>query len=86
MSAGRGEVEPARPVCYDPPVMQPDRATALLAVVRIVCVLGMSLGIAGGIFLLLGGWWIAGLISLAAAAPFLLVMRFMEKRAASEQD
>jgi hypothetical protein len=60
--------------------MQPDRATALLAVVRIVCVLGMSFGIAFGIFLLLGGWWLTGLISLAAALPFFALMRFMEKK------
>ena len=64
--------------------MQPDRATALLAVVRIICVLGMSFGIAGGIFLLLGGWWLTGLIALVAALPFFFGMRYMEKRSAQE--
>ena len=64
--------------------MQPDRATALLAVIRIVSVLGMSFGIAMGIFLLLGGWWLTALISFLAAAPFFVIMRYMEKRAARE--
>jgi hypothetical protein len=64
--------------------MHPDRATAILAVVRIISVLGMSFGIAGGIFLLLGAWWIPGLISLAAAVPFFTLMRYMEKRSISE--
>jgi hypothetical protein len=61
--------------------MHHDRATALLAVVRIVAVLGMSFAIAGGIFLLLGGWWQPGLLALVAAAPFFALMRFMERRA-----
>ena len=64
--------------------MHPDRAMALLAVVRIISVLGMAFGIALGIFLLLGGWWLTGLISLAAAVPFFTLMRYMEKHAASE--
>ena len=59
--------------------MHPDRATALLAVVRIICVLGMAVGIALGIFLLLGAWWVPGLISLAASVPFFGLMRYMEK-------
>jgi hypothetical protein len=65
--------------------MQSGRAPALLAVVRIVSVLGMSFAIALGIFLLLGGWWLTGLISLVAAAPFFVVMRYMEKHAMSEE-
>jgi len=64
--------------------MDQPRGSALLAVVRIVAVLGMSFAIASGIFLLLGGWWPAGLIALAASAPFFVVMRYMEKRAAEE--
>jgi len=64
--------------------MRHDRATAILAVVRIVAVLGMSFAIAGGIFLLLGGWWLLGLAALAGFFPFFGVMRFMEKRAARE--
>jgi hypothetical protein len=65
----------------EPPVEAPERAPALLAIVRIVCVLGMSFGIALGIFLLLGAWWIPALVSLAASVPFFVLMRFMEKRA-----
>jgi hypothetical protein len=45
----------------------------------------MSFAIALGIFLLLGGWWLTGLISLAAATPFFAAMRYMEKRAAQEE-
>ena len=64
--------------------MQPERAPALLAVVRIICVLGMSFGIALGIFLLLGGWWLTATISLLASIPFFVVMRYMEKNAAGD--
>ena len=52
-------------LCYDPDVMNeeqheeiPERATPLLAIVRIVSVLGMSFGIALGLFMLLGAWWL----------------------------
>ena len=64
--------------------MQPDRATALLAVVRIISVLGMAFFIAGGIFLLL--WWkpLLCILAFAAAIPFFLIMRYMEKHAAQE--
>jgi hypothetical protein len=61
--------------------MQPDRGTALLAVVRIVAVLGMSFAIAGGIFLLLWGKILLGLAATVAALPFFALMRYMEKRA-----
>jgi hypothetical protein len=61
-----------------------ERAPPLLAVVRIVSVLGMSLGIAGGIFLALGAWWLPSLAAFAAAIPFFFLMRFMEKRALRE--
>jgi len=60
--------------------MQEERAPPLLAVARIVCVLGMSIGISLGIFLALGGWFLPALIALVAAAPFFALMRFMEKR------
>lgn len=62
----------------------PERATPLLAIVRIVSVLGMSFGIALGLFLLLGAWWWQALVSFAAAVPFFLLMRYMERRAAGE--
>ena len=57
-----------------------DRAPPLLAVARIVCVLGMSLGVSLGIFLALGGWFVTAAIALAAAVPFFSLMRYMEKR------
>ena len=60
----------------------PPRAPAWLAVMRIICVLGMSFGIAFGLFLLLGAWWLTGFISLLAAIPFFVVMRVLEKHAA----
>ena len=59
----------------------PERATPLLAVVRIISVLGMSFGIAFGLFLALGFWWIPALVSFASAVPFFVLMRFMEKKA-----
>ena len=59
----------------------PERATPMLAVVRIISVLGMSFGVAFGLFMLLGAWWIPALISFAAAVPFFFVMRYMEKHA-----
>jgi len=63
-------------------VAEEERAPAVLAIVRIVSVLGMSVGVALGIFLLLGAWWLPALGSFAAAVPFFVVMRYMEKRAA----
>jgi hypothetical protein len=68
------------------PAPAPPRAPAWLAIMRIVCVLGMSFGIALGIFLLLGAWWIPGLIALVAAVPFLVVMRYFEKYASAHGD
>ena len=68
------------------PAPAPPRAPAWLAVMRIICVLGMSFGIAFGIFLLLGAWWLPGLVSLLAAIPFFVVMRYMEKYAAAHED
>ncbi len=58
-----------------------ERAPPLLAVIRIVSVLGMSIGISFGLFMLLGGWWLPAIVSFLAAIPFFVVMRFMEKRA-----
>jgi hypothetical protein len=56
----------------------PPRAPAWLAVMRIICVLGMSFGIAFGLFLLLlPSIW--GLVSLLSAIPFFVVMRYMER-------
>ena len=66
--------------------MQEERAPPLLAVVRIVTVLGMSFCIAFGIFMLLGAWWVPALISFAGFFPFFFVMRYMEKRTGTQQD
>jgi predicted membrane metal-binding protein len=65
-------------------MQEPDRAPPLLAIVRIVSVLGMSFGIAMGIFLLLGAWWLPALIAFASAIPFFVLMRYLEKRYAKE--
>lgn len=62
----------------------PERATPLLAVVRIVSVLGMSFGIAFGLFLLLGAWWLPALASFASAVPFFVVMRYVEKHTGAD--
>ena len=59
----------------------PERATPLLAVVRIISVLGMAFGVSFGLFLALGFWWIPALISFASAVPFFFLMRFMERKA-----
>ena len=61
-----------------------ERAPPLLAVIRIISVLGMSIGISFGLFMLLGGWWVPAIISFLAAIPFFVVMRYMEKRTARE--
>jgi hypothetical protein len=59
----------------------PERATPLLAIVRIISVLGMAFGVSMGIFLALGFWWIPSLIAFISAVPFFILMRYMEKNA-----
>lgn len=54
------------------------RVPAYVALVRIGAVIGMGAFGAFGIFMLVGGWWLYGLISLALALPFFFVMRFAE--------
>jgi hypothetical protein len=63
--------------------MRHDRATSILAIIRIISVLGMALAISAGIFMLLGGWILPGLVALLGFLPFFFVMRYMEKRADS---
>jgi hypothetical protein len=46
---------------------------------RIVFVTGLSFAIAAGIFLLLGGYLLWGLIALIAALPFLALMFLIER-------
>lgn len=66
--------------------MQHTRATAALAVVRIICVLGMSFAIAAGLFILLWGKLLPGLAVTVAAVPFFYVMRRMEKLAMAKPE
>ena len=63
----------------------PERATPLLAVVRIISVLGMAFGVSLGLFLALGFWWIPSLIAFASAVPFFFLMRYMEKKAMEDR-
>jgi hypothetical protein len=81
-------LQPTAGLCYDPLVMAeeesqgiPERATPLLAIVRIISVLGMSFGVALGIFLALVPSWSLSLAAFAFAVPFFLLMRYMEKHA-----
>jgi hypothetical protein len=55
------------------------RASPYLAILRMIAVVGMALAIALGTFLLVGGSWQPGLISLAAFVPFYLLMRLLER-------
>ena len=59
--------------------MHNDRAVALLAVVRIIAVLGMSFAIAAGIFILLWGKIVLGIGVTLCFLPFFLAMRYLEK-------
>ncbi len=63
-----------------PPEDRPQVPT-YVALVRIVSVLGMSVTIAFGIFLLIAAAWVLGLISLALALPFYALMRLVERTA-----
>jgi hypothetical protein len=55
------------------------RIPTYIVVGRITAVVGMSLGIALGIFLLLGGLWVWGLVSLAASLPFFAMIFLIER-------
>ena len=49
---------------------------------RIASIVGLSFAVAVGILLLLSGsYWVAGLISLLMALPFVALLRFVEFRA-----
>jgi hypothetical protein len=50
---------------------------------RILFVTGLSLAVAAGIFLLLGGYWLWGIIAFALALPFLALMFLIERGAPS---
>ena len=67
----------------DPPPQEPRRVPAYVALVRIAAVIGMSATIAFGLFLLIAGvdFFLFALVFFAAAIPFYLLMRFVEKLA-----
>ena len=52
-----------------------------VALVRIAAVLGMSTAGGIGLFLMVGGWWLAGLIAFALAVPCFTIMRLVERTA-----
>ncbi len=54
------------------------RVPPYVALVRIGSVIGMSVMLAFGLFFLIGGWWVAGLVSMVLAVPFFIVMRLVE--------
>ncbi len=54
------------------------RVPPYVALVRIGAVIGMSVMLAFGLFFFIGGWWVAGLVSMALALPFFIVMRLVE--------
>lgn len=45
---------------------------------RIASITGLSIAVAVGILLLLGGYWLAGVIGLLCALPFLALLRYVE--------
>lgn len=63
------------------PTGEPGRVPPYVALVRIGAVIGMATAIAAGLFLLIGGWWWASLISFVLAAPPFLVMWLVERMA-----
>lgn len=66
----------------DEPVDEPGSpiVTPYLIAARIIAVLGMSFAIAVGIFLILAGGFVIGLVILALALPFFFLMRYVEQR------
>lgn len=69
----------------DQQAVRPQRAPVLLALMRIISVLAMSFAIAFGLFLLLWGKILLGLVSIVIAVPFFVAMRYMEKHALAEE-
>ena len=60
------------------PPPAPRRVPPYVALVRIGAVIGMSVTASFGMFLLLAGLWLAGLIGIVLAVPFFLLMRLVE--------
>ncbi|MFQ5880402.1 MAG: hypothetical protein ACE5IZ_09555 [Dehalococcoidia bacterium] len=59
--------------------MEEPRVPPLIVFLRITAVMGIGFAAALGIFLLLGGFWLAGIVSLGALVLFLLVMFYVER-------
>ena len=51
-----------------------------VVIARIGSVIGLSAALAVGILLLLGGYWVGGLVALLCSLPFLGLLRFVEYR------
>lgn len=53
-----------------------------VVIARVASVVGLSAAVAVGILLILSGrYWLLGVVSLACALPFVLLLRFVEYRA-----
>ncbi len=61
------------------PTDESPRVPAYVALIRIGAVIGMSATLAFGIFLFIAAAWVAGMISIALAIPFYVVMHFVER-------
>jgi len=59
------------------------RVPPYVALVRIGAVIGMSVFLAFGLFFFIGGWWVAGIVSMLLSTPFFAVMRLAENIAAT---
>ena len=62
------------------------RVPPYVALIRIGAVIGMSVFLAFGLFFFIGGWWVAGIVSVLFSTPFFAVMRIAENLAASADD
>ena len=66
--------------------MDRERVWLPLVATRIVAVSGTGFGAAIGILLLVGGFWLAGLIALAVALLFVGLMFLVERKAERSQN
>lgn len=62
------------------------RVPPLVALVRIGTVIAMSIAAAFGIFLMIGGWLVMGLLVALLAVPFFVLMRLVEGPPQSDDD
>jgi predicted MFS family arabinose efflux permease len=63
-----------------------ERVPPYVALVRIGTVVAMSTAAAFGIFLMIGGWLLAGLLVTLLAVPFFVLMRLVERPALHEDE